>query len=265
MLISLFLLALVVSFFIQAALLNLATKFLKVEQANFKTALLISLFQWLIAFAAGIILVLIMVALHTPDIAANILIMILSFVILHWLLKKYYKTDLKKNFLIYLVFTIMVIVISLVVSIPVRMFVVQPYYAATDSMTPTFEKDEYMLIKIYDKDYQRGDIIVYKYPNKQEQHFIHRIVGLPGEKIQIMDGKVYIFNNEYLDGHELAEDYLPDDITTNSANQEQIVIDDNTYFVLGDNRGNSLDSRDFGSVSKDLIIGKYWTSPPYQY
>lgn len=262
MLITLLILAILISFFVHTLLLNWTTKMFKIEKANYKTSLKISVFEWLLAIIVGLIISFIFIAIKLPNLLTNIVFTILVFFILHWLLKKYYSTQLKKNILIYIVLTIMFVVVSLVVTIPMRMFIMQPFYASGESMMPTIEKGEYVLIKVYDKNFQRGDIIVYQYPNKPEQRFIHRIVGMPGEKIQIKDGRVYIYNNDHSNGYELPENYLLADTKTSSMNQEIINIKEGQYFVLGDNRNQGLDSRAFGLLDKKLIIGKYWISPP---
>ena len=255
-------LVIAVCLFIHALLLHLVTKIFKVEKANFQTALKISIFEWLLLIVIGLVVVFALSALKLPVLLSDLVQMVVGFFILHWLLKKYYSTKIKKNLLIYVVLTVILVALSLIATIPIRLYVMQPFYASSQSMEPTLEKGEYMFIKIYDRDYKRGDIVVYENPNDQKENFIHRIVGLPGEKLQIKDGRVYIFDDRNPDGYELPESYLPENTETKSENQEIIDIDNNKYFILGDNRGSSLYSRSIGLVDKGLIVGKYWISPP---
>jgi signal peptidase I len=103
---------------------------------------------------------------------------------------------------------------------------------------------------------QRGDIIVLHPPVDQGKPYIKRVIGLPGERLSIHDGSVYI------NGARLEEDYLNGMATSwsGSLGQEEIVIPEGNVFVMGDNRNNSTDSRIFGPVSIDEIIGKAWIS-----
>ena len=151
-----------------------------------------------------------------------------------------------------------VVCISLAIIIPVRYFLIQPFYVKGASMEPNFFDHEYLIINEIGYRLEapnRGDIVVFKYPKDQSQYFIKRIVGLPGEKIEVKDWHVYIYKDEkkYL----LDEtQYLSVDTRTNGDYSWQLA--ENEYYVLGDNREFSLDSRSFGPVDKNLIIGKAW-------
>jgi len=155
---------------------------------------------------------------------------------------------------------IKVTIISLAIVIPVRRFLIQPFYVKGASMEPNFYDHEYLIINEINyrfQDPQRGDIVVFKYPYNLRQYFIKRVVGLPGERVKIENGEVFIYNDQYSDGINLDEtDYLLPGIKT--SGRVDIILKDNEYFVLGDNRGSSLDSRSFGPISKNLIIGKTW-------
>jgi len=157
---------------------------------------------------------------------------------------------------------IKVVVISLAIIIPVRYFLIQPFYVKGASMEPNFHDHEYLIIneiayRFYEP--QRGDIIVFRYPKDPSQYFIKRIIGLPGEKVKIKDNKVYIYNDKYPNGIELNEEtYLTDDKETLNFGKTEFILDKDEYFVLGDNRNSSLDSRKFGPVPRHLIIGEAW-------
>ena len=156
----------------------------------------------------------------------------------------------KVGFLIFEV--VKVVLISLAIILPVRMFLIQPFYVEGASMEPSFYDKEYLIINEITYRFnepQRGEVIVFKYPKNPRQYYIKRIIGLPGETIEIRDGQVHI-NNEIL-----GEEYIE---LLSSDNRRTVVLGDNEYFVLGDNRKNSSDSRIFGPLKGKYIIGKVW-------
>jgi len=164
-----------------------------------------------------------------------------------------------KNFFSYVLELIKVVVISLAIIIPVRYYLIQPFYVKGASMEPNFYDKEYLIIDEISYRFskpERGDIIVFKYPRNPEEYFIKRIIGLPGEKVQIKDGFAYIYNQENPLGVKLEETYLPAGEKTYGLNEETITLSSSEYYVLGDNRNSSKDSRSFGPVDKKLITGK---------
>lgn len=150
-----------------------------------------------------------------------------------------------------------VVVISLVIIVPVRYFLIKPFYVKGASMEPNFYDHEYLIINEisyrFDKP-ERGDTVVFRYPFDLSQYFIKRIIGLPGEKIKIAEGKVTIFNQANPQGAELQEDYLLPAMKT--LGDVEVELSQTEYYVLGDNRIASLDSRAFGPVPRQDIIGK---------
>ena len=164
-----------------------------------------------------------------------------------------------RNFLSFVFELVKIVVISLVIIIPIRYFLIQPFYVKGASMEPNFHDHEYLIIDEITyrfKDPQRGDIIVFRYPRDPQEFFIKRIIALPGEKIQIKNGKVTIYNEIYSEGVELDEFYLEEGIKTYSMNDEVIAVDENEYYVLGDNRNSSKDSRSFGAVNESFVTGR---------
>ncbi len=146
-------------------------------------------------------------------------------------------------------------IVTLLIVVPFRMFVAKPFIVDGASMSPTFETGNYLIIdqvtyKINSP--QRGDVIVFKYPKDTTKYFIKRIIGLPNEKIEIKDGKVTIYSEENPDGIQLTEDYVKNISTEDFEYQ----LGENEYFVMGDNRANSSDSRIWGSVDEKLIVGR---------
>ncbi|MFA6227564.1 MAG: signal peptidase I [Patescibacteria group bacterium] len=150
-----------------------------------------------------------------------------------------------------------VAIISLAIILPVRYFLIQPFYVKGASMEPNFYDHEYLIIDEISYRFnepQRGDIVVFKYPKDTKQYFIKRVIGLPGDKVKIQDNAVYINGNKLEESYLLAgtETVLP------VRGYGEVTLAEDEYFLLGDNRGQSLDSRIFGLVKKDLIVGRTW-------
>jgi len=125
-------------------------------------------------------------------------------------------------------------------------------------MEPNFEDGDYLIIDEISyrlRDPARGEVVVFKYPNDPSQRYIKRIIGLPGETIEIGDGKVVIYKED--SGMVLDEsDYLSSSVFTSGS--MQVVLAENEYFVLGDNRAVSADSRRWGVLPRENLIGKTW-------
>lgn len=141
----------------------------------------------------------------------------------------------------------------------VRYYLFKPFYVKGASMEPTFIDHEYLIID--ELSYRlhtpnRGEIIVFKYPNNQEEYFIKRIIGLPGERVKVSENKVTIYNNEHPEGLLLDETYIPKNVVTEG--EVNMSLSKDQYFVMGDNRENSFDSRRFGKVDSSLIVGRTW-------
>jgi len=156
--------------------------------------------------------------------------------------------------------TLKIIIISLIIILPVRYYLVQPFYVKGQSMEPNFHDNEYLIINEIGYRLnlpERWDIIVFKYPKNPSEFYIKRIIGLPGETIKIKDNQIIIFNAENPGGKILDENaYLASG--TETAGNLSVTLNDNEYYVLGDNRASSKDSRYFGPVDKKYIIGRTW-------
>ncbi len=136
--------------------------------------------------------------------------------------------------------------------------VFQPFVVDGISMEPTYHNGEYLIVNklVYKLEKpNRGDVVVLRPPDAQDVTYIKRIIGLPGDTIKISSGNVYV------NGQILNESYLAsgDTTTTTNTNLSQgIKLADNEYWVMGDNRNHSSDSRVFGPLPKDNIVGKAW-------
>lgn len=164
-----------------------------------------------------------------------------------------------KNFLSFIFELVKIVIISLVIIIPIRYFLIQPFYVKGASMEPNFYDHEYLIIDEISYRFNepaRGDIVVFRYPRNPQEYFIKRVIALPGEQVQIKDGEVRIFNQANPDGFILKEDYLNAGVKTYSLTEDVIKLSENEYYVLGDNRNSSKDSRSFGPVSKSFLTGK---------
>jgi len=154
---------------------------------------------------------------------------------------------------------IKIVTVSLVVIIPIRYFLIQPFIVSGPSMEPNFKDGEYLIINEISYrfvDPQRGDVIVFRYPQDPKEYYIKRIIGLPKEKVQIKNRDVIIYNDQHPAGIKIDEPYLPDDLETPGNTETR--LDENEYFVLGDNRFSSSDSRMWGTLPRSDIIGQAW-------
>ncbi|MBI4135330.1 signal peptidase I [Candidatus Uhrbacteria bacterium] len=152
-----------------------------------------------------------------------------------------------------------VVVISLAIILPVRYFLVQPFYVKGASMEPNFYDHEYLVIDEISfrfREPKRGEIVVFRYPRDPSQFFIKRVVGLPGETIEIKNEELRIKSDEYREGIGLEETYLDQDMRW--YGEHAVTLKEDEYYILGDNRDSSLDSRQFGPISRELIVGRVW-------
>jgi signal peptidase I len=151
--------------------------------------------------------------------------------------------------------TIEVAVIALVVVLIIRTFLFQPFIVEGSSMYPNFKNGDYLIIDELTyrmREPARGEVIVFHPPRAQSDYYIKRIIGLPNERIVIKDGEIRIYNNSHPDGLLLNESYLLDAKTPGDVD---IKLGNNEYFVLGDNRYASYDSRAWGVLYRDKIVG----------
>lgn len=148
-------------------------------------------------------------------------------------------------------------VIAFSLAIFIRFFVAAPYLVQGASMDPTFHSADYLIIDRISYRFEnpgRGDVIVFHFPQDPSRSFIKRIIGLPGEMVEIQDNVVRIINDGNREGFTIAEPYV-DSLNERSGNI-RVILGENEYFVLGDNRKASADSRVWGALPKDHIVGR---------
>ena len=151
--------------------------------------------------------------------------------------------------------TIKFIVLALIIVTPIRMFIAQPFIVSGSSMDPTFATGQYLIVdelSYHLGDPKRGDVIILRYPNDTKKFFIKRVIGLPNETLEIRDGAVTIKNMEHPEGFAMSEPYIK--YTKNDTMTK--MLGEGEYFVMGDNRAASSDSRYWGVVPRDLVVGR---------
>ena len=147
-------------------------------------------------------------------------------------------------------------IIAILIVIPIRMFIAQPFIVSGASMDDTFHTGEYLIVdqvSYYFEKPDRGDVIVFKYPKDPSKFFIKRVIGLPGDTIIIEDSHVTIKNSEFPNGFVLDEPYIK---SMAPAAPFSETLGEREYFVMGDNRDQSSDSRSWGVLQEERIVGR---------
>ena len=145
--------------------------------------------------------------------------------------------------------------IAIIIVIPVRLYVAKPFIVSGASMVPTFENGQYLIVDEISYRFgppERGDVVIFRYPNDPSQYFIKRIIGLPRETVVIKDSKVSVITTEGETVH-LTEEYV---VREGNGNNRSVSLANDQYFVMGDNRPESSDSRVWGVLPKENIIGR---------
>lgn len=153
--------------------------------------------------------------------------------------------------------TIRFILIALAIVIPIRLYIAQPFIVSGASMDPTFANGQYLIVDEISyrvNDPVRGDVVIFKYPKNPKQYFIKRVIGLPGETVRIEGKNIYIENEEHQSGYLIDEPYLEEENV--QASSMSITLSPTDYFVLGDNRRASSDSRVWGPLGEKYIVGR---------
>ena len=146
--------------------------------------------------------------------------------------------------------------IALIIVVPIRMFVAQPFIVSGASMEDTFQSGEYLIVDQLTYHFeapQRGDVVVFRYPRDPSKFFIKRVIGMPEDTLTIDGNIVKIKNDEYPEEIVLDEPYIRD---MKMDTQLTVVLGSGEYFVMGDNRNASSDSRTWGILEENKIIGR---------
>jgi len=146
-------------------------------------------------------------------------------------------------------------VVAILIVVPIRVFVAQPFVVSGSSMYPTFKNGDYLIvdeISYYLSEPKRDDVVVFRYPGDTTKFYIKRIIGLPGETINVAGNVVTIKNDEHTETFVLDQPFVEN--SSNKTAHQTLKSDE--YFVMGDNRSASSDSRYWGPVPEKLLIGK---------
>lgn len=155
-------------------------------------------------------------------------------------------------------------VIVFVIAFSIRYFLIQPFIVEGGSMLPNYVDKEYLLAEKLDYfigSPKRGDVVIFRYPNNPSTNFIKRVIGLPGETVQIENSVITIVNTAHPSGISLDEAaYLSSDVKTLTDTRGKFskTLGPDEYFVMGDNREHSSDSREWGILPRTNIIGRAW-------
>lgn len=152
--------------------------------------------------------------------------------------------------------TIRFILIALAIVLPIRLFIAQPFIVSGASMNPTFTNGQYLIVdelSYHLGNPARGDVVIFKYPKNPKQYFIKRVIGLPGETVVVNEqGQVIIKDIAGKETLTMKEPYV--EFTKSDSVTLTLGVDE--YFMMGDNRAASFDSRMWGPVKRDLVVGK---------
>jgi signal peptidase I len=145
--------------------------------------------------------------------------------------------------------------IALIIVIPIRVFIAEPFIVSGLSMFPTFNNGDYLIVDKLSYELgspKRDDVVVFRYPGDTTKFFIKRIIGLPNETVDIKGNDVTITNAAHPNGLKLDQPF----VQNTANNDDHIVLKSDEYFVMGDNRSASSDSRYWGPVKRNLLQGK---------
>ncbi len=166
---------------------------------------------------------------------------------------------------------VIVVAISLVIVLPIRFFIAQPFIVSGDSMDMTFANRQYLIVDQFTYKFvsepKRGEVVVFRVPEEalalsnyaldKRMYFIKRIIGVPGDTVEVNGNDVTLYNTENPEGIKLKEEYVYIDkmIPTRNVNLK-VTLKSDEYFVMGDNRNNSSDSRFWGPLKRSSITGR---------
>ena len=144
---------------------------------------------------------------------------------------------------------------AVAITVFIRLFIAEPFIVSGSSMVPTFENGDYLIVDKISYELgnpKREDVVIFRYPGDPTKFFIKRVIGLPNEIVDIKGGLVTITNKEHLSGFTIREPYVKNP----ASNISHLELKDDEYFVMGDNRIASSDSRYWGAVNKKFLTGR---------
>ncbi len=164
------------------------------------------------------------------------------------------KPEKKENFFLEI---LKIVALAIIIVTPIRLFIAQPFIVDGASMDNTFASGEYLIVdqlSYYFKEPQRNDVIVFRFPLEPSKFFIKRIIGLPNDTVILQGKTTTIINKDNPSGFIVDESYLSSENIVN--NELTVTLGEDEYFVLGDNRAKSYDSRSWGTLNRENITGR---------
>ena len=152
-----------------------------------------------------------------------------------------------------------IVIIALVIVLPIRYLVFQPFIVKGASMEPNFHNSDYLIVDELSYRFrgpERGEIVVFKYPNDPSQMFIKRVIALPREQIELNSGQIIVTDKTGQKVNINENEYLAFLASSQFLGEKKMILAENEYFVMGDNRGHSFDSRKWGALPRENIIGR---------
>ncbi len=151
--------------------------------------------------------------------------------------------------------TLIYAIVAAAIVFPIRFWIAQPFVVNGPSMDSTFHDGEYLIVDQISYRFnepERGDVLIFKYPENPSKYFIKRLIGLPGETVVVRNDVVTIVNKDHPEGVTLSEPY----INSKSFITKTLTLGPEEYFVMGDNRGVSSDSRVWGALPREDLVGR---------
>ncbi len=147
--------------------------------------------------------------------------------------------------------------IAIVIVIPIRTFIAQPFIVSGASMDPTFTTGQYLIVDqltYHFENPKREDVVIFRYPLNPKVYFIKRIIGLPGETVTLKAGVITVINKGNPNGVTISDPHVA--ATHKTSDNFNVTLGPTEYFVMGDNRAESLDSRSWGPLENKYIVGR---------
>jgi signal peptidase I len=163
-------------------------------------------------------------------------------------------TPKKENFIVE---TIKFILLALIIVLPIRIFIAEPFVVSGASMDPAFHDGQYLIVDRLSYRFTepaRGDVVIFEPPVDPDKYYIKRLIGLPGETIEIHGTEITVKNAENPNGFKIDDSFV--DTVNKKYDELSITLKEGNYFVMGDNRKSSSDSRIWGPIKRDAIVGR---------
>ncbi len=241
----------VVWLIISAAVLLGVEKIFKLNDISYKRSLLVVLTYTVVT----LLVVVFLEFLFGQGLLCAVLEIVCGVTVFHYILKKFHKSTWSKSLKVFVVNGVVVFFLSFLIILPMRLFIFEPFIMRGSAMSPTYENGDHLFINKTGCEYKRGDVVVFKYPKDPSKYVLKRIVGLPGETLTIENGSVYITDGN-IDTSILVEELYVINAKTDKIDNEIVKLSNKEYYLMGDNRISSLDSRSFGPVKESAFVGK---------